>query len=64
MCRGGTADIALGARASFGPSSGAHPVKKNEAFVGTTIDQIAAQHMGQDTPLPSIELSMEPLNLN
>jgi hypothetical protein len=44
--------------------SGAHPVKKNEAFVGTTIDQIAAQHMGQDTPLPSIELSMEPLNLN
>jgi hypothetical protein len=43
--------------------SGAHPVKKNEAFVGTTVDQIAAQHVGQDTPLPSIELSMEPLNL-
>jgi hypothetical protein len=43
--------------------SGAHPVKKNEAHVGTTIDQIAAQHVGQDTPLPSIELSMEPLNL-
>ena len=44
--------------------SGAHPVKKNEAFVGATVDQIAAQHVGQDTPLPSIELSMEPLNLN
>jgi hypothetical protein len=43
--------------------SGAHPVKKNEAHVGTTIDQIAAQKVGQDTPLPSIELSMEPLNL-
>ena len=43
--------------------SGAHPVKKNEAFVGATVDQIAAQHVGQDTPLPSIELSMEPLNL-
>jgi hypothetical protein len=43
--------------------SGAHPVKKNEAHVGTTVDQIAAQHVGQDTPLPSIELSMEPLNL-
>jgi hypothetical protein len=43
--------------------SGAHPVKKNEAFVGVTVDQIAAQHVGQDTPLPSIELSMEPLNL-
>ena len=43
--------------------SGAHPVKKNEAFVGATVDQIAAQHVGQDTPLPSIELSMEPVNL-
>ena len=43
--------------------SGAHPVKKNEAFVGATVDQIAAQHVGQDTPLPSIEMSMEPLNL-
>lgn len=44
--------------------SGAHPVKKNEAFVGATVDQIAAQHAGQDTPLPSIELSIEPLNLS
>ena len=43
--------------------SGAHPVKKNEAFVGVTVDQVAAAHVGQDTPLPSIELSMEPLNL-
>ncbi len=43
--------------------SGAHPVKKNEAYVGATVDQIAAQHVGQDTPLPSIELSIEPLNL-
>jgi hypothetical protein len=38
-------------------------VKKNEAHVGVTIDQLAAQHVGQDTPLPSIELSMEPVNL-
>ena len=43
--------------------SGAHPVKKNEAFVGVTVDQVAAQQVGQDTPLPSIELAMEPLNL-
>ena len=43
--------------------SGAHPVKKNEAHVGTTIDQIAALQVGQDTPLPSIEMSMEPVNL-
>jgi hypothetical protein len=44
--------------------SGAHPVKKNEAHVGVTVDQVAAQHVGQDTPLPSIELALEPLNLN
>jgi hypothetical protein len=43
--------------------SGAHPVKKNEAYVGATVDQMAAQLVGQDTPLPSIELSMEPVNL-
>jgi hypothetical protein len=43
--------------------SGAHPVKKNEAYVGVTVDQVAAAHVGQDTPLPSIELSLEPLNL-
>ena len=44
--------------------SGAHPVKKNEAHVGATVDQMAARHVGQDTPLPSIEMSLEPLNLN
>jgi hypothetical protein len=44
--------------------SGAHPVKKNEAHVGVTVDQVAARLVGQDTPLPSIELAMEPLNLN
>jgi hypothetical protein len=44
--------------------SGSHPVKKNEAYVGITVDQVAAQHVGQDTPLPSIELALEPLNLN
>jgi hypothetical protein len=43
--------------------SGAHPVKKNEAYVGVTVDQLAAQHVGQDTPLPSIEMALEPLNL-
>ena len=44
--------------------SGAHPVRKNEAHAGITVDQVAALHVGQDTPLPSIELSLEPLNLN
>ena len=28
------------------------------------MDQIAAHHVGQDTPLPSVELSIEPVGLN
>src|SRR5690606_5503334 len=43
--------------------SGAHPVKGDHALVGTTVDQVAAAHVGQDTPLPSIELSIEPVGL-
>ena len=44
--------------------SGAHPVKGGEAIVGPTIDQVAAAAVGQDTPLPSLELSIEPVGLN
>ncbi len=44
--------------------SGAHPVKGDRAFVGPTVDQVAAAHAGQDTPLPSIELSIEEVGLN
>jgi len=44
--------------------SGAHPVKGDHALVGATVDQVAAAHVGQDTPLPSIELSIEPVGLN
>jgi hypothetical protein len=43
--------------------SGIHP-EKDSIRVGTTIDQIAAQHMGQDTPLPSLELSIEEVALS
>src|SRR5947209_7511451 len=32
-------------------------------YLGTTADQIAAQHIGRDTPLPSLELSMDLLTL-
>jgi hypothetical protein len=28
-------------------------------FLGTTADQVAARHIGRDTPLPSLELSMD-----
>jgi len=44
--------------------TGAHPVKGNRAYVGPSIDQLAAQAIGQDTPLPSIELTVEPAGLN
>lgn len=43
--------------------SGAHP-EKDAIKVGTTIDQIAAARIGQDTPLPSIELSIEEVALS
>lgn len=32
--------------------------------VGTSVDQIAVEHMGQDTPVPSLELGIEDVNLN
>jgi hypothetical protein len=44
--------------------TGSHPVKGDRAFVGQSVDQAAAQTIGQDTPLPSIELSVEPTGLN
>jgi hypothetical protein len=43
--------------------SGAHPVKGDRAFVGPTVDQLAALGVGQDTPLPSVELSIEEVGL-
>src|ERR1051325_4192720 len=33
--------------------------ESTDYYLGTTVDQIAAQHMGQDTQLPSLELSMD-----
>ena len=38
---------------------GEAPRVSHEPFGGTTIDQIAAQYIGQDTPLPSIEVATE-----
>jgi hypothetical protein len=41
--------------------SGAH-IKKTmgqDIYAGITIDQLLAQHMGQDTPLPSLEMCIE-----
>jgi len=36
-----------------------HPAISQEAHAGTTVDQIAAQHIGQDTPLPSLEVATD-----
>ncbi len=36
-----------------------HPAMSQEAHGGTTVDQIAAQKIGQDTPLPSLEVATD-----
>lgn len=36
-----------------------HPAISQDPHAGTTVDQIAAQHIGQDTPLPSLEVGTE-----
>jgi hypothetical protein len=36
-----------------------HPAISQEAHGGTTVDQIAAKHIGQDTPLPSLEVATD-----
>src|SRR5580693_2848626 len=43
--------------------SGSKP-EKDHIQVGVTMDQIAAQHIGQDTPLPSLELCIEEVALS
>ena len=39
--------------------SAEHPRQSHAPFGGVTIDQIAARHIGQETPLPSLELATE-----
>jgi hypothetical protein len=41
--------------------NGVHPKRTEgeDVRAGTTVDQIAASHIGQDTPLPSLELATE-----
>jgi len=40
--------------------SGAKPDEGARPSLGETVDQVAARAIGQDTPLPSIELTVEP----
>src|SRR5262245_8238429 len=39
--------------------SGVSPRKTQDPWGGVTIDQMAAQHLGQDTPFPSLEIAVE-----
>jgi hypothetical protein len=50
-------------RAAAAFLTGAHPVKGDRAFVGESLDQLVAQQLGQDSPLPSLELAIEPSGL-
>src|SRR5690606_2505274 len=50
-------------RAAAAFLTGAHPVKGDKAFVGESLDQVIAQELGRDTPLPSLELAIEPSGL-
>jgi hypothetical protein len=43
--------------------SGASP-QKGGVHAGRTLDQVLAGHIGQDTPLPSLEVSLEEVALN
>ena len=45
--------------ASFLSAAKAKRTESTDYHLGTTVDQIAAQHIGQQTLLPSLELSMD-----
>src|SRR5688572_5328716 len=58
----GGADVSAGAnhtRAAAVFLTGAVPERGPRAQLGVSADQLIAQHIGQDTPLPSLELSIE-----
>lgn len=44
--------------------SGAFAKTGAQPYLGVTMDQVAAREMGQDTPLPSLELAIEGSSLN
>ncbi|MDG2220272.1 MAG: DUF1552 domain-containing protein [Rubripirellula sp.] len=49
--------------ASFLSAARAKRTESTDYYLGTTVDQIAAQHIGQATPLPSLEMSMDLLSV-
>src|SRR5690606_38137145 len=51
-------------RSSASFLSGAKAESGAQPRLGVTVDQVAARHLGQDTPLPSLELMIEAASLN
>src|SRR4026208_1248626 len=49
--------------AAFLSAAKARLTESTDYYLGTTVDQIAAQHIGQQTPLPSLELAMDLLQV-
>lgn len=49
--------------AAFLSAARAKHTESTDYFLGTTADQIAAQHIGRDTQLPSLELAMDMLQV-
>ncbi|MDB4439767.1 DUF1552 domain-containing protein [bacterium] len=47
---------------AFLSAATAKQTESSDYFLGTTVDQIAAKHLGQNTQLPSLELAMDLLN--
>jgi hypothetical protein len=45
--------------AAFLSAATAKRTESTDYYLGTTVDQIAAKHLGRDTQLPSLELAME-----
>lgn len=49
--------------AAFLSAATAKLTESSDYYLGTTVDQIAAQHIGRQTQLPSLELSMDQLSI-
>jgi hypothetical protein len=49
--------------AAFLSAAKAKRTESNDYYLGTTVDQIAAQQIGRETQLPSLELSMDLLSV-
>ena len=47
------------ANAAFLSAAKARLTEGSDYYLGTTVDQIAAKHLGKDTALPSLEMSMD-----